>query len=229
MYMKNLIKYCVCAVVIGFSMACFAACTKEEIAALEEPAMTVAEETDDMTPLTDTEEIPLDEVEGPIEVEDSMNMEHQITLEEFQAMVEAMMAESENQKETAAESFFDREKAEEAFQKANEVRLSHGIGALTWDEDLYSLACNRAQEIVTKFSHERPDGSYVGSVLLEQMGASGCGENIASNYQSTANLINGWMASEGHRENLLNSSFYGGAMGCYCHDGNYYWVHLFWQ
>ena len=139
------------------------------------------------------------------------------------------MAESENQKETAAESFFDRRKAEEAFQKANEVRLSHGIPALMWDESLYSLACNRAQEIVTKFSHERPDGSYVGTVLLNQMGASGCGENIASNYNSITNLINGWMASEGHRENLLNSSFYGGAMGCYCHDGNYYWVHLFWQ
>ena len=222
MYMKNLIKYCVCAVVIGFSMACFAACTKEETAVLEE-SVELATETEE------TEDLPSVEMKVPIEVEEPMEIEEQITLEEFQAMVEAMMAETENQKETAAENFFDREKAEEAFQKANEVRLSHGIGALTWDEDLYSLACNRAQEIVTKFSHERPDGSYVGTVLLNQMGASGCGENIASNYNSITNLINGWMASEGHRENLLNSSFYGGAMGCYCHDGNYYWVHLFWQ
>ena len=213
--MKNLMKYCVCAIAIGFSMACFVACSKEESLILEE------------MPLDEEEE--LIETEEPAEVEDFTSMEEQITLEEFQAMVEAMMADAETQKETASKSFFDRAKAEEAFQKANEVRVSHGIPAMVWEESLYSLACDRAKEIVTQFSHERLDGTYVGEVLLEQMGASGCGENIASNYQSITNLINGWMASEGHRENLLNESFHAGAMGCYYHNGNYYWVHLFWQ
>lgn len=41
-------------------------------------------------------------------------------------------------------------------------------------------------------------------VIIGQYGASGCGENIASNYQSITNLINGWLNSQGHKENMLN-------------------------
>ena len=153
----------------------------------------------------------------------------EISLEEFQAIVDAMMAEAQKESVEETSSFFDRTKAEEAFEKVNETRRANGVAALAWEESLYDLACTRAEEIVTKFSHERLDGSYVGDVMIRQMGALGCGENIASNYQSVTNLVNGWMNSDGHRENLLNTEFYAGAIACYCHNGTCYWVNLFWQ
>lgn len=122
---------------------------------------------------------------------------------------------------------FDRRKAEEAFAKVNEQRIASGAAALVWDETLYELAGIRAQELVSSFSHQRPDGSYVGDVMVDQYGFSGCGENIAANYTSVTNLVNGWMSSEGHRDNLLNSRFTAGVMSCYYHNGSCYWVNLF--
>ena len=131
--------------------------------------------------------------------------------------------------ETTVADGFDRTKAEQAFMEVNSQRAAHGLHLLSWDESLYELACARAREIVTSFSHQRPDGSYVGDVIIRQYGASGCGENIAANYRSITNLINGWMNSQGHRETLLDVRFSAGVMACYCQDGTYYWVNLFKQ
>ncbi len=123
----------------------------------------------------------------------------------------------------------NRAKAEEAFAQVNAKRAENGMEMLIWDESLYELASLRAQEIVSSFSHQRPDGSYVGDVMLGQYGLSGCGENIAANYTSVTNLVNGWMSSVGHRENLLSSQFSAGVMAYYRHNGNHYWVNLFRQ
>ena len=124
---------------------------------------------------------------------------------------------------------FERAKAEEAFAAVNQQRTANGLHELVWNESLYELACIRAQEIVMNFSHQRPDGSYVGDVIIRQYGAGGCGENIAENYRSVTNLVGGWMNSQGHKENILNERFTSGVMACYCHEGNYYWVNLFQQ
>ena len=124
---------------------------------------------------------------------------------------------------------FDRGKAEEAFKAVNDQRTAYGLQPLSWDENLYELACVRAEEIVTSFSHQRLDGSYVGDVIIRQYGASGCGENIAANYRSITNLINGWMNSSGHRETMLDVRFFSGVMACYSFEGTYYWVNLFKQ
>lgn len=140
----------------------------------------------------------------------------------------AVTAESEPE-QSAQINGFDRGKAEEAFSKVNAERLANGVHELAWDESLYELACIRAQEIVSGFSHQRPDGSYVGDVIIRQYGATGCGENIASDYTLTTNLINGWLNSQGHKENMMNSRFTAGVMACYCHNGSYYWVNLFKQ
>ena len=217
--MKNFInhKWIICAITIALAMVCFCACTKTKIEDVPKEVSTRQEEPAIKEPqITEVPQSP------PLtENKREEQKEEQITLEQFQAIVDAMMAEES--------SFFDRTKAEEAFKKVNETRRANGVAALAWEESLYDLACTRAEEIVTKFSHERLDGSYVGDVMIRQMGAQGCGENIASNYQSVTNLVNGWMNSDGHRENLLNTGFYAGAIACYCHNGTCYWVNLFWQ
>ena len=115
---------------------------------------------------------------------------------------------------------FDRAKAEEEFALVNQKRSENGVAPLTWDEGMYELACTRAQECVQNFSHTRPDGTVVWETYSY-------GENLAKNYKSTTNLINGWMNSDGHRENLLRSDYTKGVMACYLCDGIYYWVNLF--
>lgn len=110
------------------------------------------------------------------------------TLSEFENYVEKLKIQTESIQSVQKDGL-DRRKAEEAFEKVNAKRIESGVHALTWDESLYELACIRAQEIVSNFSHQRPDGSYVGDVIIRQYGASGCGENIASNYKYWVNLF----------------------------------------
>ncbi len=122
----------------------------------------------------------------------------------------------------------DRAKAEQAFAQVNQQRVAAGLHELAWDESLYEFACTRSTQIVTDFSHNIPDGTDVAKHLLYNVGgANGYGENIARNYKSINNLINGWMNSQGHKENILDSRYTAGVMACYCCNGTYYWVNLF--
>lgn len=126
------------------------------------------------------------------------------------------------------ENHFDKNKAKEEFDLVNQQRINNGLPALVWDESLYDFACERATQIINNFSHYLPDGTYVPEYLYYKSGGSNIyGENIAENYTSTTNLINAWMNSPGHRENILYSDWNYGVMACYYCNGGYHWVNLF--
>ncbi len=122
---------------------------------------------------------------------------------------------------------FNRAMAEEAFVLVNQERAAAGLHELAWNETIYDLACTRAQEIVYKWSHERPNGEKVDDSVHAIGGYYTTGENI-SKYGHTAKMtVDSWMDSPEHRENILRDMFTQGCMSCYCSGGNYYWVNLF--
>lgn len=51
------------------------------------------------------------------------------------------------------------------------------------------------------------------------------GENIAKGQRTPKEVVNAWMNSQGHRANILNSSFTKIGVG-YVKDGNY-WTQMF--
>ena len=120
---------------------------------------------------------------------------------------------------------FDRAKAEEAFALVNQKRSENGIAPLTWNESLYNLACTRAQEATISWSHTRPNGVDV-NTSIHELGFSGVGENLGR-YGTAENVVNGWMNSDGHRMNMLDSDWIYGAIGCYVTNGKCYWSNLF--
>ena len=76
------------------------------------------------------------------------------------------------------------------------------------------------------FSHTSPTyGSPFD--MMKQFGISyrTAGENIAMGQQSPQAVVDAWMNSEGHRANILNSSYTQIGMG-YVADGNY-WSQMF--
>ena len=65
------------------------------------------------------------------------------------------------------------------------------------------------------FSHTSADGRTVG----DRVTASGyswtlAGENIAAGYGNVANVVAGWMASDGHCANLMNPNFRDFGLAC---------------
>lgn len=114
--------------------------------------------------------------------------------------------------------------AEEILALVNKERSAAGVSPLTLNATMTAAATKRAEEVSTYFSHDRPDGSSCFTVFDEYgLSWSSVGENIAGGYYSAESVMNGWMNSEGHRNNILSSDFIELGVG-YC-DG--YWVQLF--
>ena len=112
--------------------------------------------------------------------------------------------------------------ARSVVDQVNRERTARGLSALRVDPALTAAAQIRAQEIVERFSHTRPDGtrwSTVSSVAY--------GENIARGQKTADKVMAAWMSSGGHRANILRANY--GSIGVACvKSGNvYYWVQLF--
>ena len=121
--------------------------------------------------------------------------------------------------------------ADECFELINKERTSRGLSALEYASDIAEACDIRAQELVEKFDHTRPDGSSC-STAFDEVGASygTWGENIAAGSTTPASTVESWMNSSGHKANILKKSFTKGSIG-FCYDPNseykYYWVQMF--
>lgn len=72
---------------------------------------------------------------------------------------------------------------------------------------LAAVARAHAADMATRgyFSHSSPEGSTSGArAAAAGIPACGIGENIAQGQASSAEVFAGWMASGGHRRNMLN-------------------------
>jgi uncharacterized protein YkwD len=103
-------------------------------------------------------------------------------------------------------------------------RTSAGLGELSWNETLSQAAEVRAFECEDKFSHTRPDGSEWWTVNAAVM----YGENLAKNYYDANSVVQAWMDSPAHRENILKADFTTMGVAAYeAGDGTMYWAQAF--
>ena len=110
------------------------------------------------------------------------------------------------------------------YTKINQYRKNAGVSSLKQDATLEKYAKTRAKELVTKFSHTRPNGKD-GLTIIS--GNKNKGENIAMGYDSCASVMTGWYNSSGHRRNMLDRSFTKVGIAGYNYKGTIYWVQLF--
>ena len=116
----------------------------------------------------------------------------------------------------------------EVINLVNEIRTSNGLNALTPNAKLSEIARTKSQDMRTNgyFAHQSPTyGSPFD--MLRQFGVTyrTAGENIAYGYSTPAAVVEGWMNSQGHRENILKSTYTEIGVG-YVESGHY-WTQLF--
>ena len=100
--------------------------------------------------------------------------------------------------------------ASEVLRLVNIERDKVGAAHLVLDGALCDAANMRAIEMdySGKFSHTRPDGRDCFTVFsFCKISFYTCGENIAAGYVTPADVVDGWMHSEGHKANILNASY----------------------
>ncbi|MFO1271567.1 MAG: CAP domain-containing protein [Rubrivivax sp.] len=81
--------------------------------------------------------------------------------------------------------------------------------ALAWNAALTEAGRVHSQDMVTHnfFSHTGSDGSDAGQRITAAGYAwHGWGENIAAGYGTVQQVVDGWMASDGHCANIMNAS-----------------------
>ena len=116
-------------------------------------------------------------------------------------------------------------------QLVNQERTSRGLKALSVDSALTNTATLKSQDMAKLgyFDHNSPTyGSPFD--MMKQYGISyrTAGENIAMGQTSPQQVMTGWMNSEGHRANILNSSFTKIGVGIARNsNGTYYWTQQF--
>ena len=97
----------------------------------------------------------------------------------------------------------------EVFDLINAKRTAAGLSALKVDAELQNVARAKAEDMVKNnyFSHTSPTyGSPFDMMKSFGVSYKTAGENIAGNSSNTG-AVNAWMNSEGHKANILNSSF----------------------
>jgi uncharacterized protein YkwD len=119
--------------------------------------------------------------------------------------------------------------AEEVLALVNEERALAGCRPLTLDAALTGLADGFSRDMAERgfFSHTDPDGRTPWD-RAAAAGISGLGgENIAQGQQTARAVMDSWMASEGHRANILNCDFTTLGIGVHMADGGPWWTQDF--
>jgi len=125
-----------------------------------------------------------------------------------------------------------REKEAEVVRLVNEERAKVGLAPLGTFDALDASAAIRAPELITLFSHDRPDGT-VCFTALDTTGANAtaytAGENIAAGRATPEGVMEQWMNSPGHKANILNKDFTHIGVGYVQAQSGYghYWVQMF--
>ena len=134
--------------------------------------------------------------------------------------------------------------AYKVFELTNEERKKESLTELKLDKNLMDIAMQRAYEISVYYAHRRPevyrgfsiDGAdYDTQIFMEdttyRMGLYNqitfSGENIAYNYSSAEKAVKGWMASTGHKANILGQDHTTMGVGVIKIGNDYCWVQIF--
>jgi len=95
-------------------------------------------------------------------------------------------------------------------EDVNKERVQAGEAALVEDPKLEASAAAKCADMEAKnyYAHNTPSGEEPWKFII---GADEsfltAGENLAAGYDSSQGVVAAWMASPGHRANILNSSF----------------------
>ncbi len=117
---------------------------------------------------------------------------------------------------------FDYAQAYEILDLTNTQRTENGVSNnLTMDAELMEAAMLRAAEIALSFDHTRPNGEKCYTACSEMSA-----ENVAVNF-SASQVMDAWMDSDGHKTNILNSSYNSIGIGVFEHNGYTYYVQCF--
>lgn len=99
---------------------------------------------------------------------------------------------------------------EELLQKTNQKRTEQGIAPLKLNEKLSESARKKAIDMFNQnyWAHTSPNGTTPWTFILDSgYSYRVAGENLAKNFDNSAAVVEAWMNSPSHKENILKSEY----------------------
>ncbi len=95
-------------------------------------------------------------------------------------------------------------------QSTNEKRAQNGAGSLRINSSLNAAAQSKANDMIARnyWAHVTPDGQQPW-VFMDSAGYKyqKAGENLAYGFATSSDTITGWMNSQTHKDNMLDTAF----------------------
>ena len=110
--------------------------------------------------------------------------------------------------------------AQKLINETNKVRVEHGLNELLVSKRLTEDAKIRAEELPIRWSHTRPNDEEwytVDSIYMY-------GENLARGYKTEKEVIDAWMNSPTHKDNILFTDFQTIGIYTYTDDNGTIWI-----
>jgi|GEM_PF-581239 len=96
------------------------------------------------------------------------------------------------------------------YSLSNQERTNNGLAPLSLNTALDNAALAKANDMMTDdyWAHIAPDGTTPWFFITNAgYSYSVAGENLAKGFNTSIGVVDGWMASQTHRDNVLNSSY----------------------
>lgn len=141
---------------------------------------------------------------------------------------ESRETQREDQETEQADVAGIRQEEQRVIELTNQHRVENGLSELQADEELTGVARKKSTDMQQNnyFSHTSPTyGSPFDMIRDFRISYSSAGENIAQGQQTPEQVVQAWMDSPGHRENILNGTYTHIGVG-YDPNGNH-WTQLF--
>lgn len=119
-----------------------------------------------------------------------------------------------------------KEFADEILTRINEHRTSKGLNPVETHLLSQNEAVKHSQYMIAQsaISH---DNFFDRSDYLKAHGAARVGENVAFGYHSAQELVDAWLASEGHRKTIEGNYTHTGVGVLESNGGQTYFTHIF--
>jgi uncharacterized protein YkwD len=123
---------------------------------------------------------------------------------------------------------------QQVLDRVNQARASsrmcgstmfNAVAPLAWNALLFDAAAGHAQDMATNnyFSHVSQDGrTFSQRISAAGYAWSAVGENIAAGQASVDEVMNSWLQSPGHCENIMNGNYTEVAVSCARNDASTY-------
>lgn len=115
----------------------------------------------------------------------------------------------------------------EILQLINQYRIIHNLEELSMDESMYLHAVVHTKYMIDQESISHANFESRANALSEEIGASAFAENVAAGQRNAQAVVDAWLNSSGHKENIEGDYNLTGIAAIRNNEGVMYYTQIF--